>query len=241
MADPKLIAKIKALLSKTMASGATEAEAFSAAMKARQLMDREGIELTDLEAAEMSRFVCDRHGPTGHAKFDVRMTLLTAICQFTDTRGFIVDHERSVALFGTVPDIIFAEWLLETLEGFCNRRALGYLFNRPLKKKGKRGEIDADDMRAIREFADSCAFGIAERMFEIARQRRKADPETYDRKNAAAFEAAKRAGLRPSGREKYVAVKSPSTTEGMAGYRAAADAHFNQPVNGKAQAPLLLS
>ncbi len=96
-----LVRKVKALLSKTVENGATEAEAMAFLAKAQELMLAHGLDEAAIEA--------------GHG-----------VAIFTGTWAWM-GEAKSITFAGRESDAIFADWLIDALDGFVNRAALSYL------------------------------------------------------------------------------------------------------------------
>jgi Protein of unknown function (DUF2786) len=126
-----VVRKIKALLSKTVANGATENEAMTAAVAARGLMDRYQIELDALRGDEREGFETHQFSFTHEIAWIIQQRLSAAIAKFCDVRTWYTPskhlEQRRVTYFGMQSDVMFAEWLAGTLEQFIRRGAKDYM------------------------------------------------------------------------------------------------------------------
>jgi hypothetical protein len=116
---------IKALLSKTTENGCTEAEAFAALLKARQLMDAHNISLSDLQdepLIEQRQRIRNTH--------KIKIGLATAISRFCECRAWksaVNTSSSDIVFFGYPQDVQLADWMLETLSKFIERQRDEYL------------------------------------------------------------------------------------------------------------------
>lgn len=145
----KLIEKIKALLSKTMENGCTEAEALAAMTKARDMMA--AYEVTEQDIAfggeEVTQKVVVR---TDHD--DIRSHLATAVgrfchCSSWKSRGTF----DSITFCGLQSETVLAHWMLDMLADFVIRERDGYMGGRRMRKS----------------FIAGCVARIAERLEEL--------------------------------------------------------------------------
>jgi len=155
----KILAKIQALLQKTVENGCTEGEAMSALAKARALMNEYEVTESDLtfggEQAKVN--TQPKRDP-----YDVRARLCDGVGKFCGCRAFRNGIER-VAFVGLYAETVFAHWLLDTLERFVDRECQNYLQANPVH--GIRPEARR---REIRGFTWACADRIAQRLRELA-------------------------------------------------------------------------
>lgn len=185
-----VIRRIKALLAKTTENGCSEEEAMSAALKAREMMDRYQI---DLGAAEMEAdgFLLNEYSvqnPNFIQSYGKRLAYY--IGRFCEVQPFI--SSGVVNYLGLRSDVEFASWLTETLDAFVNRKANEYLseFNR-VKVRGtkpradtrifdmfgdqprERGRSDYDERHQRRSFAEGVVRGLNERLDQMSKEREK--------------------------------------------------------------------
>jgi hypothetical protein len=107
-------ARIKALLSKTTDNGCTEAEAMSAAEKARELMDRYNIDRGEVGMEEEGVYAAK--SPLSKFKsLCIRELLASRIASFCDCRAwFTRGGVGTLTFFGLRSDADFAVWLSDT-------------------------------------------------------------------------------------------------------------------------------
>lgn len=118
-----LFRKIRALLAKTTEANCTEAEALAAAGLARRLMDDYNIAHTDLNDDEP---FTDTHFPWGSPgsrtrkrnAWRLRTEIAFTIATYTDTRARLNTDHGLIKYFGRESDVLFAGWLLESLDAF---------------------------------------------------------------------------------------------------------------------------
>lgn len=146
----KVAAKIRALLGKTVDNGATEEEALTAALKARELMDRYGINVSEAELLEEG-FDGQDSSSDDPERILIQKTLGYGVSLFTETHVWIAKREQSdcavqhdlfggkradyyssrkyntLHFFGLQSDVVFAVWLIQMLETFVKRAANKYI------------------------------------------------------------------------------------------------------------------
>lgn len=114
-----LFRKIRALLAKTTAAGCTEDEALAAAALARRLMDDYDIASTDLEEPNPWTEQDFPNTSPRQRKRDwrLRRAIAGAIGLYCDCRTIHWD-DNTIRFFGRESDVLFAGWLLESLDAF---------------------------------------------------------------------------------------------------------------------------
>lgn len=125
----KMISKIRALMSKTVENGCTEAETLAAISMAQAMMDAYEVTADDLEL----------QGETAqHAKLDMRdphqisAYLCVTIGMFTGIKTYRSNNKKTLNFIGLQSDIDFAVWLTETLTHFVQRELKNYLWTNKL-------------------------------------------------------------------------------------------------------------
>lgn len=158
MTRKSLIEKIKALLSKTVANGCTEAEAMSALEKARQMMAAHEVDPADIAAGGEE---CVRESRTASDRDKIREALATAVGEFCGCQAWIGAFE-TVTFFGFEGDALFSHWLLDMLADFVARELAHYLERtwKPGTPRVRRTESNG--------FVVGCTGRIAYRLFELA-------------------------------------------------------------------------
>lgn len=123
----KLLAKVKALLSKTTENGCTEAEAMSALNMAQAMMDAYEItedELNDLKKEEAIVTETNTFDP-----HNIRRSLAVWVSRFADVKVWRDGPRNSHKLkfCGTQADVEFATWLLDSLSEFVSHQLSWWL------------------------------------------------------------------------------------------------------------------
>jgi len=129
----KILARIQALRSKTVAQGCTEAEALLAAEKVAELLDRYGVSLSEVEMKEQS---CANEGiETNRRRRSAVDECVGTIAIFCDCRSW---YEKTASghikhvFFGLPADVAGARYLYEKIEYAFHTETrsfkLGYLY-----------------------------------------------------------------------------------------------------------------
>lgn len=154
----KMLERVKAILSKTMANGCTEGEAMAALAKARELMATYEIDEKELEeVAEKAQI----HKTATQDPYDIKRNLCVNVGRFTNCKAFR-DREDVINFAGKQSDIIFATWLLDTLQRFVMRALRDYQ-----KEKIKKGAYHSNNLTSA-SFVVGCAHRINEKLKELA-------------------------------------------------------------------------
>ena len=115
----KLLARIRALFSKTVANGATEAEELAATKKARELIEQYQI---DLGAEELKRegFTM-KNIELEHANFTFARRIMLGIDRFCEVKSWYETWgvKPVVTVFGLASDAEFAVYLIKHLTMFA--------------------------------------------------------------------------------------------------------------------------
>lgn len=163
---------IRALLEKTVARGATEAEAMVAAAKAGQLMAQYNVAYREVKEVEEDRYGV-RKRTYGKTK---RLHELTDtwwyVAQFTGTECYF--NYGEIAFFGQAHDTELAHYLLTM---FVN---VGESAWQAFRKAGK-GETS---IRGRKAFMRGMVWRLKERLTELTRQRQAAERAEADRQEA---------------------------------------------------------
>jgi hypothetical protein len=120
----KLLAKVRALMAKTMENGCTEFEAMASLAKARGMIDAYEISDEELKLTKEEKAVFldsvknDKHG--------FRMGLSMGIASFTGTTVWR-NSQGGLTFCGLRSDAEFANWLLESLAQFGQSELATYL------------------------------------------------------------------------------------------------------------------
>jgi Protein of unknown function (DUF2786) len=156
----EIAAKVRALLAKTVDTGCTEQEALAAAAKAKELMDRYQVDLSETEL-EDEGFVRGTAESPEQRKFNVQSWMIGgAIADYCEVKCWRqqADYRQKYryVFFGLRSDVEFANWLLKGLEAFIWQKADefgGSYFDK-------------------RNFAMGCAERIAERLWAEVKARK---------------------------------------------------------------------
>jgi hypothetical protein len=179
----QLLRILEALLEKTTKRGATEAEAKAAAAKAQELMDKYGLELSDIKAADPH--VACGHGDIHYAgrKFthEAQYTC-NAIAELTGTKAWSMNTGDGVRIrfFGLHNDVSVACWLYRTFQSAMEFEWVSHWNHH------------GDGYRAhVRTVRKSFMMGMANRLNERVRQL-KAEHDAQEVNNSRAIVLAKK-------------------------------------------------
>jgi Protein of unknown function (DUF2786) len=119
----KILHRIRALMSKTVDNGCTEAEALAALNLARSMMDE--YEVTE-EDIKLKGENADIYASTARDPYHIRRGLSVRISQFCDCKVWTT-IKAEITFCGLRSDIEFASWLLDTLSEFAVNEMVKYL------------------------------------------------------------------------------------------------------------------
>lgn len=159
-----LIAKVRAMLAKTVENGCTEAEAIAAMQMAEDIMQQNEITEDDLklegEKAVIDMFVVVRD------PHKISQKLAYCIGLFTETKIWLYG-KKDIKYAGLRCDIDFAMWLTQTLSRFVQMELKRYMWANGYQK------LDAVNKRAvINGFVIGCVNRINERLREMVERRK---------------------------------------------------------------------
>lgn len=117
-ARKKMIERIKAMLN---SSGRTEAEMMAFLAKASELMTTYEISEAELAAGEKAKV----HRTEISDPYDIKKGLSVNVGKFTSTKAYR-DRDQTICFAGKESDILFAIWLLDTLQRFVMRELRQY-------------------------------------------------------------------------------------------------------------------
>jgi hypothetical protein len=143
-------ARIQALLAKTTENGCTEAEAMSAMMKARELIEKHQFSLSEVEL-RADGFIQGWTDAPEVRKLNVQYSLMMAVAAFCEVKTWHQDGR--VVFFGLRSDVEFATWLLKGLEQFVWQAADVHAL-----ESGEKSYLDK------RNFCVGCCDRIIERL-----------------------------------------------------------------------------
>ncbi len=158
-ARKKMLERIKAILSKTMENGCTEGEAMAALSKARELMATYEIdekELDSLNIEKTTTFRTENRDP-----YEIKRGLGVNVGKFTRCKAYY-DLEKVICFAGKESDIIFATWLLDTLQRFVMRALREYQ-----KARAVKGGTHANSNYTSASFVQGCTSRINEKLKEL--------------------------------------------------------------------------
>src|SRR5665811_789944 len=157
----ELAARVRALMAKTVDKGCTESEAMAAAAKAKELMDKYQLNMTDLELEEEG---CEKAQTSKYkGGFNVQSRLALAIEQFCDVKCW--SGRGTMIYYGLRSDTDFATWLTVALESFVWAQADAY-------QHQKRLNFEFTDWADRRSFVQGCTYRISERLEAAAAARK---------------------------------------------------------------------
>lgn len=217
-----LIAKIKALLAKTVANGCTEAEAFAALEKARAMMAEYAIGDDDLSFGGEQ---CVREGRVAADRDRIRQSLAAGVAAFCECKTWTGPRFEQINFCGLEGDVGFAHWLLDMSADFVGRELALYLERtwKPGTPRVRRLESNG--------FVNGCCRRISERLAELAPK-----PKPGNGRDLVVAKAALIAstmadmGIKLSDSWKSHRIDRRADA---AGERAGDQAQFNRPVDGR--------
>jgi Protein of unknown function (DUF2786) len=158
----ELLAKIRALLAKTIENGCSEHEALAALSKARAMKDAYGISEEELNLTKEEKAILRREPPGTKDPHRVKWQLLNAVARFCDCEGWRKTHVRTLVFCGLPSDAQFATWLLDTLTTFVLGELTNFLMDADPSKQDRR--------EAIRSFVAGCTERINQRLDDLCKQ-----------------------------------------------------------------------
>jgi len=207
-ARKKMLERVKAILAKTMDNGCTEGEAMAALAKARELMATYEIDEKELQdVAEKAQI----HRTEARDPYEIKSGLSVNVGRFTSCKAFR-DKEGVINFGGKESDIIFATWLLDTLQRYVMRSLRDFQ-----KKRAKEGEGNSNYTSA--SFVVGCTARINEKLKELV-------PINWATTQALIVKELNMSLVKSRSRGKDVHQGSA-----MAGHRAGANARFDKPVS----------
>jgi hypothetical protein len=227
--EETVIAKIKALLSKTTANGCTQEEMLSAIAKARALQDAYEISEDDLAEAKAEAAEFFREPPDTKDPHKIKWRLSRSVGDFCGVKVYRSSGETGLKCIGMKSDIDSTLFLLDTLADHVFRELAEHLVT-CLAPNGERRVI-------MRTFVAECCDRICERLGELVKQS-KAKATSNGRELVVVKDAAIKAYMKKHNiclRSRSDSSATRSDAEAAAAGRAAGDrANFGRPVNGSA-------
>ena len=159
----KMLDKVRAIMSKTMDNGCAEGEAMAALVKARQLMAAH-----DIAESELGNTV-EHESATIHRSdlgdfYQVRQYLSVGVARFTRCKVW-KGHSYGVAFCGLESDVLFATWLIDTLQRFVLREL-----------KNHQAQRRAQGLKSPRIVCASFVLGCVRRINERLRELTPVEP-----------------------------------------------------------------
>jgi hypothetical protein len=154
-----IIDKIKALLAKTTANGATEAEMLSALGKAAAMQDAYDITDAELQLTKDEAAILHEDPPDLKDPHNIKWRLARAVSEFCGVQIYRTRHESGLRCIGLPSDVQFAMWLLDSLTDFVFGELYAHLIG-CLAPKSERRVI-------MRSFVEACCERISNRLFEL--------------------------------------------------------------------------
>jgi len=230
MADRNsIIEKIKALLAKTTAAGATEAEMLSALDKAAALKDAYDISDADLQLAKDEAAMLHADPPDLSDPHQIKWRLSGALAKFCNVEIYRSRGETGLKCIGLPSDVQLAMWLLDHLADFVFAELYAHLI----------GCLAPPSERRIvmRSFTEGCCDKISERLLELV-ERSKAARTSNGRELVIVQDAAIKAFMKDHdirlGTCRASRSSNVNETARAAGHAAGDRASFGRPVTGPA-------
>ena len=230
MADrTAIIEKIKALLAKTTANGATEAEMLSALDKAAAMRDAYDISDEELQVAKDEAAMLHADPPDLKDPHKIKWRLSYGVAQFCGVEIYRSRRQTGLKCIGMPSDVQFAMWLLDNLADFVFAELYAHLIG-CLAPKSERQII-------IRSFTAACCDHIVDRLLALV-ERSKAARTSNGRELVVIKDAAIKAFMKEHDiRLRSCCLGSPSNVDAAAqaaGRAAGGRASFGRPVSGAA-------
>jgi Protein of unknown function (DUF2786) len=155
-----LIEKIKALMSKKVARGCTEAEALGALDKARALMDAYEVTEEELKLTKEESVILRSEPPGSYDPHRIKFSLAHAVSKFCDCTAW--RDTDGLVFCGLPADVRYATWLLDTLADFVQAELARHLMGCLASKRERRVVING--------FVVGCCNRISERLDALRTQ-----------------------------------------------------------------------
>ncbi len=209
-ARKKMLEKVKAILAKTMDAGCTEDEAMAALAKARELMATYEIDEADLNELDQEKATIFKTDPKD--PYEIKFHLDKWIGRFTRCRAW-AGKDKIVHFAGLESDVIFATWLLETLQRFVMRALREFQKERAVKHIPNSNYTSAS-------FVSGCTQRVCEKLKELA-------PKEETRNALVEAELARKGIVLSKRRNSERDIDQKSANRG---YEAGNHARFDKPV-----------
>lgn len=159
-----LLKKIKALMSKTIENGCTEAEAMTALAMAQVMMDAYDVTEADLQDTKSESAIKDTMKDM-RDPHHIRANLTKRISEFTNTKCYRHEFKSQkwrYHFIGLASDVEFAMWLTETLTMFVQKELKNYIWMNSYTSLPPR-----EKRMIIMGFVIGCCRRINERLSEL--------------------------------------------------------------------------
>jgi hypothetical protein len=230
MADRNsIIEKIKALLAKTTANGATEAEMLAALDKASAMMGAYDITDEEVQLTKEEKVTLHADPPDLKDPHKIKWRLSRSIGEFCNVRIYRSRRQSGLKCIGMPSDVEFAMWLLDTLADFVFAELYAHLIG-CLAPRSERRVI-------IRSFTAACCERISDRLLALVERSKAART-----RNGRELVVVKDAAIKVFMKDKHLYLHtcrgySPRTLDAAAqaaGHAAGDRAQFGRPVSGAA-------
>ncbi|PWJ81509.1 uncharacterized protein DUF2786 [Pseudaminobacter salicylatoxidans] len=225
----KVAARIKALMAKTTAAGATEEEALSAMQKARELMDKYGLTM-DAIKADAETIAKQAMTRDDFKTFVIKDYLANNVARYCDCKVWVNRKEATYTFFGTEQDRQFAIWLMGSLDLFVRNQTIRFM-----EERGHRGGKGPWALQ--KGFMVGCLDRIDRRLHALIRER-----NAKKAGNGRSLVVVKMQLVEHAFNQLDMRLRKGSRSGGMkgdgsafsAGQAAGDRANFSRPVNGGA-------
>lgn len=155
-ARQKLLNKIRAMLN---SNGRSEEEAMAFLKKAAEMMATYEVSEAELNAAAQEKTTI--HKTAVNDPYEIKRNLAVNVGKFTSCKAYR-DREEVICFAGRESDIVFATWLLDTLQRFVMRALREYQ-----KERAKAGGAYANNNLTSSSFVVGCTHRINEKLKEL--------------------------------------------------------------------------
>jgi hypothetical protein len=181
----KAKARIRALATRTVERGCSEAEAMAAAAKVGELLEVYGLSMSEVELREET--CVQRTMVFDDPRRQAMNWLFPALLRFTGCRGWTVGRADYV-MFGLEPDVQMAEYLMHVVASALSWEEARY------RQSADYARAKVPPQAALRSFRIGFADRLAARLDELGSHRRAAEQAAREAAQDAAQAAAARTG-----------------------------------------------
>lgn len=167
--------KIRALFAKSVENGATEAEAMAAAIKARELMDRYRLSMSDvdLKQEEVIQTLVERTNNLRVAAVDYCLTGIEKYCGIRTWYSAVLVNDKKIrrlAILGLKADVEMSVYLYKIIETAIDRETFYYQQSRDYQRLRGSRNARSDTKAATSSFQIGMASRINRRLVDMARE-----------------------------------------------------------------------